>query len=57
MSPTGLWVVWRVVGRAQAERWAAEVLRDWHVGGGWSLPLAVGVVGPLGVVSATAALL
>ncbi|GAA5905667.1 hypothetical protein JCM8208_005799 [Rhodotorula glutinis] len=57
VSPMGLWVVWRVVGRQAAERWATDLLRDWHVGGGWSLPLAVGVVGPLGVVSATAALL
>ncbi|TNY19340.1 GPI-anchor transamidase [Rhodotorula diobovata] len=56
-SPTGLWVLWRVFAREEAERWATEALRDWHVGGGWSLPVAVGIVGPLGVVHATAALL
>ncbi|GAA5820224.1 hypothetical protein JCM3770_006066 [Rhodotorula araucariae] len=57
LSPTCIWALWRVLARDEAERWARDLVRDWHVGGGWSLPLAVGVVGPLGTLSATAVLL
>ncbi|BGP43392.1 Glycosyl phosphatidyl inositol protein transamidase complex subunit [Rhodotorula kratochvilovae] len=57
LSPAGVWVVWRVLARGVAERWARNLLRDWAVGGGWSLPLAIGVVGPLGTLAAVAGLL
>ncbi|GJN93973.1 hypothetical protein Rhopal_007036-T1 [Rhodotorula paludigena] len=43
-SPTGLWALWRVAQRDEAEVWARELLRDWHVGGGWSLPVALALV-------------
>ncbi|KAG0666333.1 Glycosyl phosphatidyl inositol protein transamidase complex subunit [Rhodotorula mucilaginosa] len=46
-SPAGLWTVWRIGRREAAETWLQELLRDWHVGGGWGLPVAVGLVGPL----------
>ncbi|GAA5880792.1 hypothetical protein JCM3774_005751 [Rhodotorula dairenensis] len=46
-SPAGLWTLWRIVRRDRAETWLQTALRDWHVGGGWSLPVALGMVGPL----------
>lgn len=46
-SPAGVWTLWRIARRERAETWLQIALRDWHVGGGWSLPTAVGVVGPL----------
>ncbi|GAA6002675.1 GPI-anchor transamidase subunit GAA1 [Rhodotorula paludigena] len=56
-SPTGIWSLWRVAQRDEAEVWARELLRDWHVGGGWSLPVALALVGPLVLVHSTAILL
>ncbi|GAA6039388.1 hypothetical protein JCM8097_002829 [Rhodosporidiobolus ruineniae] len=46
-SPTGLWALWRVLAPQQAEKWATELLRSWHVGGGWSLPVALVLAGPI----------
>ncbi|GAA5895626.1 hypothetical protein JCM5296_003765 [Sporobolomyces johnsonii] len=56
-SPAGLWGLWRVVQVQQAERWLQDLLLDWHVGGGWSLPIALVLVGPLTMVLATSVLL
>lgn len=46
-SPAGLWTLWRIGKREAAETWLQDLLRDWHVGGGWGMPVAVGLVGPL----------
>ncbi|GAA5989951.1 hypothetical protein JCM10908_002393 [Rhodotorula pacifica] len=46
-SPAGLWTVWRIVSRREAEEWLVILLRDWHIGGRWSLPVAIGIGGPL----------
>lgn len=46
-SPTGLWALWRTVDKAGAEEWLRELLKDWQIGGGWSLPVALVLVGPL----------
>lgn len=46
-SPAGLWTLWRIGQREEAETWLQGLLRDWHVGGGWGMPVAVGMVGPL----------
>lgn len=51
-SPVGLWTMWRIANRTAAERWLSDLLRDWHVGGGWSLPVALGLVGPLVILQA-----
>ncbi|GAA5936961.1 hypothetical protein JCM1841_003932 [Sporobolomyces salmonicolor] len=56
-SPVGLWGLWRVLQMQQAERWLQDLLLDWHVGGGWSLPVAFVLVGPLAMVLATSVLL
>ncbi|GAA6021521.1 hypothetical protein JCM10207_005789 [Rhodosporidiobolus poonsookiae] len=57
VSPAGLWVAWRTVRQEQAEAWLLELLRSWKVGGGWSLPIAMVLVGPILAVQATAVLL
>ncbi|BGP58138.1 Glycosyl phosphatidyl inositol protein transamidase complex subunit [Rhodotorula sphaerocarpa] len=53
-SPGGVWTVARIACTDRAEGWLRGALRDWHVAGGWSLPLAVGVVGPLVLLQAVA---
>lgn len=57
LSPTGAWAVWRVFGQERAEEWAVELLRSWKLGGGWSLPVALTLVGPIVAVQATSVLL
>jgi hypothetical protein len=57
LSPTGAWAVWRVFNREGAEAWVVELLRSWKLGGGWSLPVALAVVGPIVAVQATSVLL
>ncbi|KWU44358.1 GPI-anchor transamidase [Rhodotorula sp. JG-1b] len=46
-GPAGMWTLWRIGRREAAETWLQDLLRDWHVGGGWGMPVAVGLVGPL----------
>ncbi|GAA5912350.1 hypothetical protein JCM6882_002568 [Rhodosporidiobolus microsporus] len=57
VSPTGMWALWRVVNQPAAERWLVELLRSWKLGGGWSLPVAVVLVGPIVAVQATSVVL
>ncbi|BGP27529.1 Glycosyl phosphatidyl inositol protein transamidase complex subunit [Rhodotorula toruloides] len=57
LSPTGIWALWRTVNKARAEEWLRELLKDWQIGGGWSLPVALVLAGPLVVAQAVVALL
>jgi hypothetical protein len=57
LSPTGAWAVVRVFNREGAEVWVVELLKRRKLGGGWSLPVALAVVGPIVAVQATSVLL
>ncbi|BGO95445.1 hypothetical protein NBRC10512_001413 [Rhodotorula toruloides] len=57
LSPTGIWTLWRTVNKAGAEEWLRDLLKDWQIGGGWSLPVALVLVGPLVVAQAVVVVL
>jgi glycosylphosphatidylinositol transamidase len=57
LTPTGLWGVWRLVGKQAAEEWLKTMMRDWKVGGGWSLPVLLVGVSALQLVLATSVVL
>ncbi|BGP03344.1 GPI transamidase component GAA1 [Rhodotorula toruloides] len=57
LSPTGIWTLWRTVNKAGAEEWLRQLLKDWQIGGGWSLPVALVLVGPLVVAQAVVVVL
>ncbi|BGP20023.1 Glycosyl phosphatidyl inositol protein transamidase complex subunit [Rhodosporidiobolus nylandii] len=56
-SPTGLWALWRAVDQPRAEGWLVGLLKSWKVHGGWSLPVALVLAGPVLVVQAVAVVL
>ncbi|GAA5979372.1 hypothetical protein JCM11641_005016 [Rhodosporidiobolus odoratus] len=57
LSPTGIWAVWRVAAPELAERWMSELVLSWKVGGGWSVPVVLLLVGPIVTLRAMGALL
>ncbi|GAA5827560.1 hypothetical protein JCM11251_001733 [Rhodosporidiobolus azoricus] len=57
VSPTGLWALWRVFDQPAAEAWLVELLKSWQIGGGWTLPVAIALVGPIVAVQATSVVL
>lgn len=56
-TPGGIWGVWRVFAKDNAEEWLRVLVGDWQVGGGWSLPIAMVLVTPLQLLLATSVVL
>jgi glycosylphosphatidylinositol transamidase len=57
LTPTGIWGLWRVAAKEGAEEWLRILMRDWKVGGGWSLPVLLVGVTALQLVLATSVVL